>query len=158
MKASPTGTTETPLSRLNYRRHLRVFPVSDPATLYVRGSQCRVVVHYHEYDHVEIHASLYAAFGMRLIVEQDDAGVYVVVKRRRILGLLSRSEVQIHVPDYCHLAFNLTPGHVEVQQLNGILEIPPATEKQRPKWLLDSKESEQTALPESSSKHLSAGG
>lgn len=118
---------ETLLSRLQYRRHLRVFPVLGPGTVYVRGSNCRVVVQYHELDHVELHVSLYAAFGMRLIVEQDDAGIYVVVHRRRLLGLFSRSELTVRLPGYYHLAFNLTPGIVVIDKLNGILEIPPVT-------------------------------
>ena len=115
---------EERLKELRFRRQVRVFPVSSPVTLYVRGSQCRVAINFHEYDHVEIYASLYAAFGMRLIVEQDEAGVYVIVKRRRILGLFSRSEVNLNVPHYCNLAFDLTPGAVEFQHINGTLEIP----------------------------------
>jgi hypothetical protein len=94
-------------------------------TVFVRAGHCQVTVHYHDLDQVELHASLYASFGMRLVVEQDEAGVYVVVRRRRLLGIFSRSEFTVTVPYYCHLAFNLTPGTVRLQHLNGTLEIPP---------------------------------
>ncbi len=124
MNIPTSPSEETVLSRLQHRRHLRVFPVLGPTTVFVRGSQCRVVVQYHEFDHVELYVSLYAAFGMRLIVEQDEAGIYVVVRRRRLLGLFSRSELTVRLPGYCHLAFNLTPGVVVVDKLDGTLEIP----------------------------------
>lgn len=122
---SSSPSENTPLVKLRPRTLLRVFPVRPPVTVFVRASQCQVTVHYHDLDHVELHASLYAGFGMRLVVEQDEAGVYVVARRRRLLGLLSRCEFTITVPTYCHLAFNLTPGTVRLQDLNGPLEIPP---------------------------------
>ncbi len=139
---SPVSTKETPLTRLRSRRHLRVFPVADPATIFVRGSQCRVSVIYHEFDHVEVYASLYAAFGTRLIVEQDEAGVYVVVRRRRLLGLFSRSEITIKLPGYCHLVFTLTPGEVRVEQVQGTVEIPPVW-AERPAVVLEELSAQQ---------------
>ncbi|PJF37649.1 MAG: hypothetical protein CUN55_21000, partial [Phototrophicales bacterium] len=105
--------------------------------LFVRGSRCKVIVNYHELDQIEIYASLYAAFGMRLVIEQDEAGVYIVIRRRRFWGTFSRSDVTIHVPFYCRLALNLTPGDVELQQLNGILEIPPFAQQQAVKATFD---------------------
>ncbi len=120
-----TPPTAEPKIKLRPRTMLRVFPVRPPVTVFVRASQCQVTVHYHDLDHVELHASLYAGFGMRLVVEQDEAGVYVVARRRRLLGLLSRCEFTLTVPTYCHLAFNLTPGTVRLQDLNGPLQIPP---------------------------------
>jgi hypothetical protein len=88
-----------------------------------------VVVLYHELEQVELYASLYAAFGMRLVVEQDEAGIYVIAHRRRFFGMLSRSELTVKVPTYCQLVFNLTPGTVQVEDFSGILEIPAVTLK-----------------------------
>jgi hypothetical protein len=125
----PTTTqAETVLSRLRHRRDLRVFPVVGPMTIYISGSQCGVAVIYHAQNHVELYTSLYAAFGVRVIVEQDEAGIYIVLRRRRLLGLFSRSEVTVKLPTYCHLAFNLTPGTIRIEQLHGTLEIPSLAE------------------------------
>lgn len=135
--ASATPPLLEPKLKLRPRTLLRVFPVRPPVTVFVRASQCQVTVHYHDLDHVELYASLYAGFGMRLVVEQDDAGVYVVARRRRLLGLLSRCEFTITVPAYCHLAFNLTPGTVRLQDLNGPLEIPPLTPQTATPMLLN---------------------
>jgi hypothetical protein len=118
---------QTPAPKINLtpRTMLRVFPVTPPVTVFVRASHCQVTAHYHELNQVELHASLYGGFGMRLVVEQDEAGVYVVARRRRLVGLLSRCEFTLTIPMYCHLAFNLTPGTIRLQDLNGALEIPP---------------------------------
>lgn len=131
---------ETLLSRLRHRRFLRVFPVlSSTVTVFVRASNCRVAVLYHELDQVELYASLYTAFGMRLIVEQDEAGIYVIAHRRRFLGLLSRSELTVKVPTYCQLVFNLTPGTVRIEDFNGMLEIPAVTLKSSTPTLTDTQ-------------------
>lgn len=143
----PAQQLETTLNNLRFKSQLRVFPVAEPVTLYVRGSHCAVVVRYHEYEHVEIYASLYAAFGMRLVVEQDQDGVYVVVKRRRLLGLFSRSELQVVVPSYCDLAFDLTPGNVSFEDINGVLEIPAFSAHIGRKPVLDSSSSEALQMP-----------
>jgi len=114
------------------RAHLRVFKVSDPVTIFIRGGRCQVKIRYHDLDQVEIYARLYNAFGVRFVTEQDDAGVYIVVKRRRLLGLISRADFLVMVPRYAHLAFNLTPGAVRVEEFNGILEILPRKEAAPP--------------------------
>lgn len=157
MIPEPNSLPTRPLDKLSYRRHLRVFPVQAPVTLFVRGSQCKVTVGYHELDHVEIYASLYAAFGMRLVIEQDEAGVYVVIRRRRIWGALSRSEVLIRVPHYCRLAFNLTPGDVQLQRLHGTLEIPPFAQQQTVKAMLSLESSTNVQLSAPTSPRLGSG-
>lgn len=113
------------LTRAARRFHLRVFKVEPPVTVFVRGSRCRVSVRYHELEQVELHAHLYNAFGLRFVTEQDEAGVYIVVKRRRLLGLISRAEFLLKVPSYAHLAFDLTPGSIRLDEINGTVELPP---------------------------------
>lgn len=124
----PSEDSPTPLERVRFQTFFRAFPVEFPITVFVRASKCHVTVYYHELDQVELHASLYAAFGMRLIIERDEAGIYVVARRRRVVGAFSRSEFTVVVPRYCHLAFNLTPGHVRFIRLNGVLQVPPPTD------------------------------
>lgn len=153
----PAQQIEAALNNLRFRSHLRVFPVAAPVTLYVRGSHCGVVVHYHAYDHVEIYASLYAAFGMRLVVEQDDDGVYVVVKRRRVLGLFSHSQLQVVVPEYCDLAFDLSPGNVTFEGVSGILEIPAFSKSSDRQQVLDGIARPTLPQGSSSNPRLSAG-
>ncbi|MBZ0308479.1 MAG: hypothetical protein K8I82_20605, partial [Anaerolineae bacterium] len=109
------------------RSHLRVFKVDAPVTIFVRGTKCKVTVQYHELEQVELHAHLYNAFGLQFVTEQDDAGVYIVAKRRRFLGWISRAEFVLRVPAYANLAFNVTPGTVQLEQVTGVVNISPLT-------------------------------
>lgn len=125
MSNLPSAPPPTPLEKMRLRRLFRAFPVGFPVTVFVRASKCHITVHYHALDQVELHVSLYAAFGMRLVIERDEAGIYIVARRRRVLGYFSRSEFAVTVPDYCHLAFNLTPGTVRLEHIQGLLQIAP---------------------------------
>lgn len=113
------------LERMSTRDHLRVFAVQAPTTIFIRGTRCRVRIEYHSLPQVEIHARLLRAFGLRFVTAQDEAGVYVIVKRRRLLGWFSRAEFTVKVPDYANLAFNLKAGTILLDGVEGIIEIPP---------------------------------
>jgi hypothetical protein len=65
------------------------------------------------------------AFGLELVAEQDEAGVYVVARQKAVVGKLSRADFTLTVPTDCHLVFHLTPGDIVFEQLNGMLELPP---------------------------------
>jgi len=107
------------------RSHLLVFKTDAPLTVYVRGAKCTVTVRHHTLDQVELRATLFNAFGLQFVTDQDDAGVYVIAKRRRFVGMLSRAEFELTVPVYANLAFNLTPGTVKIEDIDGVLELPP---------------------------------
>lgn len=109
------------------RSHLRVFKVEAPVTVFVRGTKCKVTVQYHDLEQVELHVHLYNAFGLKFVTEQDEAGVYIVAKRRRFLGWISRAEFVLRVPAYANLAFNVTPGTVQLNEVTGVVHISPLT-------------------------------
>lgn len=115
------------IAATGFRAHLRVFKVEAPVTVFVRGTKCKVMVQYHEMEQVELHAHLYNAFGLKFVTEQDDAGVYIVAKRRRFLGWISRAEFVLRVPHYANLAFNVTPGTVQLNDVAGVVNISPLT-------------------------------
>ncbi len=107
--------------------HLRVFKVEAPVTVFVRGTKCKVTVQYHEVEQVELHAHLVWAFGLKFVTEQDEAGVYIVAKRRRFWGWISRAEFVLRVPAYANLAFSVTPGTVNLENVTGVVNISPLT-------------------------------
>jgi hypothetical protein len=105
--------------------YTQVFKVDRPVTVYVRGSHCRVTVRRAVAPQVTLEASMVRAFGLEFATEQDDAGVYIVLKRKPVMGTVSRAEFALTVPYDCHLAFNLTPGDVVLQNPDGLFELPP---------------------------------
>jgi len=102
----------------------QVFNVKPPITVYVRASHCRVTVRHTSAPKVILEANLHRSFGVELAADQDEAGVYIVAKRKPVVGAVSRTDFTITVPLECHLALHLTPGDVVFEDLDGILELP----------------------------------
>ncbi|WP_119072319.1 hypothetical protein [Aggregatilinea lenta] len=114
--------------RVSQRMETQVFMVTPPVTVYVRGSHCRVSVQRHAAPKVIVQAAMQAAFGLDLAGEQDEAGVYIVARRKPIMGQLSRADFSITVPHNTSLVFRLTPGDVVMEDVDGMLELPPVAE------------------------------
>lgn len=102
----------------------QVFRAAPPTTIYVRASHSDVTIIRQPGQQVELQASLRAAFGWDFIAEQDEAGVYIVARRKPIVGALSRASFTLIVPEYANLAFHLTPGSVKFANIDGKFAIP----------------------------------
>ncbi|HRE48249.1 MAG TPA: hypothetical protein PLD47_11030 [Aggregatilineales bacterium] len=108
-------------------KHIRqVFAVDLPLTVFVRGSQCELIVRREAGDHVELNATLLASFGVEFVTEQDEHGVYIVAKRRPMLGKVSRVKFSITLPPEANLVVHLTPGTVMLHDVDGAITIPAA--------------------------------
>ncbi len=103
----------------------QVFTVAAPITVYVYGVQSQVTVRYQAGTEVTVHAVLHAAFGLRLTVEQDAAGLYIIAKRLPIAGTLTRADFTLIVPPEARILAQLTPGTLIFDELNGTLEALP---------------------------------
>ena len=108
------------------RSFIQVFAVSRPLTVYVRGSHCAVSVRRHDAPRVELEASLARSFGAELTAEQDEAGIYIVARRKPVVGAAARLELALTVPPDAHLALHLTPGDVSFLDVDGLAEFPAA--------------------------------
>jgi hypothetical protein len=104
--------------------YMQVFSVTKPLTVYVRASHCRVTICRKASDRVILQAQMYRSFGLEFATEQDDVGVYIVAKRKPVVGTLSRAEFTLTVPFESHLVFNLTPGEVLLLDVDGLVELP----------------------------------
>lgn len=105
------------------RSHTQIFNVKPPVTVYMRASHCRVFVRCADTPKVILEANLYRAFGVELATEQDEAGVYIVARRKPVVGSVSRIELTVTVPPQSHLAFHLTPGDVVFENVEGTLTL-----------------------------------
>lgn len=123
---SAVGAAVEAMPKSGQRSFTQVFAVSRPATVYVRGSHCAVSVRRHDAPRVELEANLARAFGVELTAEQDEAGIYIVARRKPVVGAAARLELALTVPPDAHLAFHLTPGDVSFLDLDGLAELPAA--------------------------------
>jgi len=121
---SAVGAAVEAVPKSGQRSFTQVFAASRPVTVYVRGSHCAVSVRQHNAPRVELEANLARAFGVELTAEQDEAGIYIVARRKPVVGVVARLELTLTVPPGAHLAFHLTPGDVSFLGLDGLAQFP----------------------------------
>ena len=117
------ATTETAATAA-VKSFVQRFDVRLPTTIYVRASQCDVTVYRQPGSQVELSANLRASFGWDFIAEHDDLGVYIVAKRKPVVGAISTAKMMLIVPPEAHLMFHLTPGTVHLMDVEGKLRVP----------------------------------
>ncbi len=113
------------LPDLARERRVAAYEVRGPTTVFVRASHCRVLVRRIQEARVQIECDLRQAFGWEWVTERDEAGVYLVLKRRPVVGTLSTAEVTLLVPPDAYLVFHLTPGSVQLADFEGRLSVEP---------------------------------
>ncbi|MCD4684812.1 MAG: hypothetical protein K8S97_02610, partial [Anaerolineae bacterium] len=106
------GTTE--------RLYTQVFNVTPPTTVYLRASHCRVTIRPTHDKKVTLEATMQRAFGVEFASDQDEAGVYIVVRRKPIVGTVTRADLTLIVPQETRLALHLTPGDVIFESVEGM--------------------------------------
>jgi hypothetical protein len=123
---SALGAAAEAVPRTSQRSQVQIFNVTLPVTVYVRASHCRVFVRCERSSKVVLEANLYRAFGVELAAEQDAAGVYIVARRKPVIGTISRTDLTLTVPPESYLAFHLTPGEIVFQNIDGMIKLPAA--------------------------------
>lgn len=108
-------------------RHTQTYYFStlDPITFYLRAENADVRVMRWALPKVEVTATLQASFGWRVATDQDEAGVYVVAKRKAVLGKMSSGLFSIVVPEDAYLVLKLDDGRVSLEHVTGTLQVPP---------------------------------
>lgn len=116
-------TTTAAASQATSESFRQIFNVRLPCTVYVRAAHCQVDVlrqsGERERERVELYATLRAAFGWEFSTDQDDAGVYIVAKRKPVVGALADARFTLMVPAGAHLVLHLTPGSVHLIDFDG---------------------------------------
>ena len=121
---SALGAAADAVPKTTQRSHRQIFNVTAPTTVYVRGSHCHVTVQRHTDPKVVLDVNLHRAFGVELVAEQDDDGIYIVAKRKAVVGKVTRADLSLTIPPDCHLALHLTPGQITFAHVDGMMELP----------------------------------
>lgn len=120
-QAVNAASTVAELARQSQTFH---FGVVKPVTLFLQAEGAEVRVKRWEMPQIQVTVQLQAAFGWRVATDQDDAGVYVVAKRRPVVGGLSRGTFMISAPHDTYLILKLTDGRVVLDDVSGTLHVP----------------------------------
>lgn len=107
------------------------FFVPTPGTFYLHAEDATVRIARWNQPKISIRAQLQAGFSWRVKTDQDEAGVYVVAKRRAVMGKMGRSNFEIMVPQQTYLILRLEPGGVLLDNVQGTLHISPPDASQQ---------------------------
>jgi hypothetical protein len=114
----------TTIPRLTTENYRQVFAVSLPLTVFIYAENSRITIQHNPAPQVTLDASLRASFGWQIVAEQDDAGVYIVAKRKPVVGGLAQAAFRVTLPVEAYLQLELTGGALLLEDLSGRLEIP----------------------------------
>ncbi len=121
-QAVNAASTVTELARQSQTYH---FGIHRPSTFYLQAESAEVKIIRWREPKIEVTAQLQAPFGWRLETDQDEAGVYVVARKRPVVGGLSRASFTVFVPQETYLILKLLDGRVIMEHIEGDLHIPP---------------------------------
>ncbi len=103
------------------------YAVDTPVTFYGHVEHASLSIARWQKAEIQVQTTLQAGFGWQIATEQDAAGVYLVAKRRAVVGSIGRALFALHVPTDTYLVLKLVHCEVEFQELTQTLHIPPLT-------------------------------
>jgi hypothetical protein len=90
-----------------------------PLTVYLRAEKAEIRLWRWARPQVEVATRLQRAFGWRVATDQDDAGVYIAARRRRVVGGLSTALFELTVPQQAYLMLKLDDCGVYLGGVDG---------------------------------------
>jgi hypothetical protein len=100
------------------------FLAPKPLTFYLDTQDSEVIIRRWPQAKISVRVRLQVGFGWHLENEQDDAGVYVVAKRKLVVGSFSRAEFDIALPDTAHVVLKLADSVMLLDDVTGTFQIP----------------------------------
>lgn len=110
------------------------FAVLSAITCYLHVEHAEVRIARWQKPEIQAKVTLQAGFGWRVATDQDEAGVYLVAKRRSLVGSIARAQFVITLPTETHLVLKLEHSHLELCDLNHTLHIPPLSTTNTIRW------------------------
>ena len=99
--------------------------VTLPNTFFVQAEHCDINLSWHDRLLVVAELELQASFGWQWTTDQDDAGVYVVARRKPLIGSVGRGRFSFTLPHGIHVSSRLENCRLCCHGLHTSLELPP---------------------------------
>ena len=99
--------------------------IAPPITFYLHIEYADIFIQRWGKPIIEARVKLQAGFGWRVATDQDEAGVYVVAKRKPFIGSLGRAKFTVSLPQNIYLTLKLEHCQLSLDDLNTTLNIPP---------------------------------
>lgn len=101
------------------------FAVQAGVTFYLHAEAAELRIARWSQPLVRVQTVLRAGFGWRIATEQDEAGVYMVAKRRSLVGGMAAGRFEISVPQDTHLTLKLEGCTLQLNDLHGTYDLAP---------------------------------
>ena len=99
--------------------------VAPPATFYLQAERAEIRLSPHDEARIDATIELRGGFAWQLATERDEAGVYIVARRKAVLGTLARLRIHAHLPPGLHISLKLHNCQLRLDDLHGELDFPP---------------------------------
>ena len=99
--------------------------VTTPSTFFLQAEYADIRLSTHDRLEVLAKVELQAGFGWQLATDQDEAGVYVIARRKPLIGSIGRAKFDITLPQDLHVSLKLEHCQLCLDDLNTTLEFPP---------------------------------
>jgi len=101
------------------------FTVQPPVTFYLHAEYAALTISRWDVPRIRVQCQLQAGFGWNMQTDQDEAGVYVVARRRPVVGSAGSATFQIDLPRDTHIVLRMAHCSVQWDDLNGEFHIHP---------------------------------
>ena len=99
--------------------------VAPGATFFLQAEHAAITLATHEAPEILARVELGAGFGWQLLTDQDEAGVYIIARRKQLIGGIGRSRFDIVLPKDAHLSLKLEQCRLCLVDLTASLDWPP---------------------------------
>ena len=99
--------------------------ITPPITFFLHVEHADVTLKRHTLPMISARVELQAGFGWQVATDQDHAGVYIVAKRKPVIGTMGRGKFYITLPHDIHVTLKLEHCQLTLDDLNTTLDLPP---------------------------------
>jgi hypothetical protein len=107
------------------------FTIRPEMTFYLHIAGAEVELIRWERPMIELTVTLDAVFGWQMATDQDEAGVYVVARRRPVIGEIAHGRFEVRCPKNTYNVFKLESCKLILHDVTGEFHLPPQTGDKR---------------------------
>ena len=110
---------------LSVQKRRYQWDVAPPNSLYLEAEQA--LVHLSPHDKAQILAAieLRGGIGWQLRTDQDAAGVYIIARRKSLLGSIAGGKFRLWIPRGLHISLRLTACQLRLDDLDASIDFAP---------------------------------